>query len=456
MTSATSRQTRIGQDDYSLERVPATARYSWGSVALQRFGQLSALSQFLLGATLGFGMTFWHAVIAITLGAVVLEVVAIFVGIAGMREGLSTSVLARWTGFGQYGSAIIGVMIGLSLIGWFGIQNAVFAEGLTSLVGGIPTWAWAIVCGVAVTIIVVYGFASMNWTAYVTVPLFVGLCVWAISVEFSKHSLSTLVNSAAPGKALSIAAGITLVAGGFIAGAVITADMTRFNRSSADVVKQTIVSITFGEYCIGLIGVLLAHAIRSGNVVDIIDSAVGAAGTVILITATLKINDWNLYSSSLGFVNVIDRVFKRRANRAIVTLVVGGIGTALSAAGILSHFTGFLDGLGVAIPPIAAIMVAEYFVVRQWRKPLADARAQGRLPSATPKLVPASLAIWLVASLVGAYVPWGIAALNSLVVAFVLYIVAGKLGLTKGVGWGAGDGGRVSGERAAVSADPAP
>ena len=35
----------------------------------------------------------------------ILEIVAIFVGIVGQREGLSTSVLARWTGFGRVGSA---------------------------------------------------------------------------------------------------------------------------------------------------------------------------------------------------------------------------------------------------------------------------------------------------------------------------------------------------------------
>ena len=65
----------VGTDDYALARVPQSARYSWWSVATQRFGQISALSQFLLGATLGFGMDFWSAFWALTLGAVILELV---------------------------------------------------------------------------------------------------------------------------------------------------------------------------------------------------------------------------------------------------------------------------------------------------------------------------------------------------------------------------------------------
>jgi cytosine permease len=117
----------FGTDDYALTRVPARARYSWVSVAVQRFGQISALSQFLLGATLGFGMTFWGAFWALTLGAVILELVAIVLGVIGMREGLTTSMLARWCGFGQAGSALIGLAIGISLVGWFGIQSAVSA-----------------------------------------------------------------------------------------------------------------------------------------------------------------------------------------------------------------------------------------------------------------------------------------------------------------------------------------
>src|SRR5205807_3931658 len=113
------------------------------AVAVQRFGQVSALSQFLLGATVGFGMSFWPAVLAFTLGSVILELITILVGVIGVREGLSTSMIARWTGFGRGGSALIGLAIGISLIGWFGIQSAVSAQGLVSLIGGLPEWGWS-------------------------------------------------------------------------------------------------------------------------------------------------------------------------------------------------------------------------------------------------------------------------------------------------------------------------
>lgn len=418
----------LGHDDYSLSRVPESERYSWFTVAIQRFGQLSALSQFLLGATLGFGMSFGSAFLALTLGAIILEVVAIFVGIAGMREGLSTSVLARWTGFGRYGSSLIGLVVAVSLIGWFGVQNAVFAEGIHSLLGGLPVWAWSVITGLAVTLVVIYGFISMAWVAYITVPAFLILAGYSIVSALQDYSLGQLISSPAPGPELSLAAGTTIVAGGFIVGAVITPDMTRFNRSAADVVKQTVLGITLGEYTIGLIGVLLAHAVKSQDVILIVTSTSGVIGTIILVAGTLKINDWNLYSSSLGLTNFIDTTTGKRYNRAFVTIVVGVLGTLLSAAGILGQFVGFLTLLGVVVPPIAGIMVVDYYLLRRHRDRLDESARDGSLPTRQETFNPVTLIVWLVASVIG-YVSeerFGIPALNSLICAAVLYFVVMK------------------------------
>ncbi|WP_037361801.1 purine-cytosine permease family protein [Amycolatopsis orientalis] len=421
-------------DDFALSRVPRARRYHWFSIAVQRFGMLSSLASFLIGATLGFGMSFWHAVLAITFGAVILEVLTVFTGIAGQREGLSTSVLARWTGFGRAGSSLIGLAISVSAIGWFGIQNAVSARGLAGLLGGLPAWGWALLFGLAVTAIVMFGIGSMAWTAYLTVPAFLALAGWSIVVELSKHNFADLLAARPAGPEMSLLQGTSIVAGGFIVGAVITPDMSRFNRSGKDVVKQTVLGISLGEYVIGLIGVLLALALKTNDVIAIVTSTSGFLGTLVIVAATLKINDWNLYAASLGIVNFVDQVFGRRVKRGAVTLVVGVAGTVLGAAGILDSFTQFLTLLGVVFPPIAGIMVAEYFLARTWRADLRDSRETGGLPASSPVWVPAGLAVWAIASLVGQFVDWGLPSVNSVVVAIVLYVAAHALGLVRGVG----------------------
>ncbi len=432
----------IGHDDYALVRVPEEKRYSWVSVAFQRFGQLSALAQFFLAAMIGMGMTFWNAILAITIGSVLLEIVTIFVGIAGQREGLSTSVLARWSGFGVKGSTLVGLAMALSLTGWFAVQNEVFAQGLYSIFPAIPLPVWAIVGGIMVTLIVVYGFKMMAWVAYVTVPAFLLLCIYSIGTELQKHSLADLISSPPPGTPISLAMGTTIVAGGFIVGAVMTPDMSRFNRSPRDVVLQTVVGVTLGEYFVGVIGVLLAHAIKvasmdkAGQVVGIIQSSSGIIGVLILVVSILKINDWNLYPSSLGIVNAVHGLFGIRWNRTYVAIVLGLLGSIASALQFANGFQTFLSELGTVFPPIAAIMIGDYFVLKTWRKELDESRADGmKLPAYAPAFVPAGLIAWVVGYvlssqlLLGQFITFGVPSINSLVVAFLVYVGLGKLGL---------------------------
>ena len=422
-------------DDFALSRVAPQARRHWFGIAVQRFGQVSALSQFLLGATLGFSMTFGNAVLAFLFGSIILEVIMCVVGIVGQREGLNTALLARWTGFGEVGASLVGLAIGISLIGWFGIQSAISAESLDALMpGALPAWAWCLIFGLIVTAIVAVGFGGMQWLANVTVPLFLALVGWSIISELSRHSIGDLLTSPPPGPAITVGQGTAIVAGGLIVGAIITADMTRFNRSASDVVKQTVVGVTLGEFVIGLAGVLLAHAAGTGNIVAIVTSSVGLIGLLIVLTGTLKINDWNLYSSSLGLVNFVSTAFRRDLHRVTTTIVLGVVGSVLAAAGILGHFTDFLILLGVAFPPIAGIMIAEYFIVKQWRADLDATRALGTLPATAPRLVPATLVVWAISGAVGYFVTWGIPSITSLVLSVVLYTIAGKLGLIRGIG----------------------
>jgi cytosine permease len=153
----------------------------------------------------------------------------------------------------------------------------------------------------------------------------------------------------------------------------------------------------------------------------------GVVGVLILIAATTKINDWNLYSGSLGLANFLDTAFGKKIHRALLTLIVGIVGTVLSALGILTHFVNFLTILGVAIPPVAAIIVVDYFVLKTHRQALAAARRSSRLPAWCPNWNTAGWVAWIAAALVGYYVHWGIASVNSLVVAAILYYGLARL-----------------------------
>ncbi|WP_103106345.1 purine-cytosine permease family protein [Brevibacillus reuszeri] len=415
-------------DDFSLTRVPKEARVPMWEILVIRIGAFTSLSQFILGASLGFGMTFWDAAIASFLGVILLEVVTFFIGIAGMREGLSTSMLSRWTGFGKYGSSMIAFVIAVGTIGWFGVQNSVFANGLNDAVGGILGFPLAAtITGLFVTIIVIFGFKWLGLTAKIAVPAFLLSIAYGIYHVFESHSLKELIASAAPGPALSIGTAATIVAGSFMVGAILAPDMTRYCRNGKDVLWSTLISVVVGEIGINLIAVLMAHAVNSSDVVTIALQTSGWLGAATVVFATVKINDINLYSASLGFTNILDSVFGKHVNRGLLTLIVGVIGTVLSVMGILDQFVNFLIFLGIWVPPIGGIMVVDYFILKRSRQLLDESRAQGELTESCETWNPVSIVAWALGFGIGYLFDWGIPSLNSLIVAGISYYVGMRL-----------------------------
>ncbi|TWD96563.1 cytosine permease [Neobacillus bataviensis] len=411
-------------DDYSLSRVPKSDRQSLWSITIVRVGSLATISQFLLGASLGYGMTFWQAFWATMFGSVILEVISLLLGFAGAKEGLSTSLLSRWAGFGRYGSSIIGAIIAICCIGWFGVQNSVFANGLVQATHGAFTLpVAATLTGLVVTALVIFGFRLLSTTATIAVPAFLLAVGVGIFQLLSKHSIVELMGSAPAGKPLTMGVAATMVAGGFIIGAVITPDFSRFARSGKDVFWMTMIGTILGELGINMIAVLMALAAKTSDVASIMMQTSGWLGALVVVASTVKINNLNLYSSSLGFTTIFDSVFSIKLNRGIVTLVIGVIGTALSVLGILDKFVSFLVFLGILIPPVAGIMVIDYFVLKSHRKVLDETRTKGILPPDAEKLSPVTLIAWAAGFAAGYFVKAGIPSINSLLVSAVVYYV---------------------------------
>lgn len=411
-------------DDYSLSRVPLSARQSLWSITIVRVGAFATISQFMLGATMGYGLTFKDALIATILGSLLLQVIGFLLGYAGAKEGLSTSLLARWTGFGRHGSTILGLIIAISCVGWFGIQNSVFASGLVEATNGkLPLLVATFLTGLGVTFLVIFGFKILSLTATIAVPLFLLAVGFGIVSVFKEHSFSDLLNATPAGEPLTIGIAATMIAGGFIVGAIITPDYSRFARNGKDVFWMTTIGLVIGELGINMIAVLLALATRTSDIVSIMVSTTGLLAALVVVSSTIKINNMNLYSASLSVTSVVDSVFKLKLNRGMVTLIIGVIGTVLSAIGILDKFVDFLVILGVLVPPVAGIMVIDYFVLKTYRKELDQSRALGTLPDVDGILSPVTLIAWASGFIVGYFVTWGIPSLNALLVSGLIYFV---------------------------------
>ncbi|WP_339056468.1 cytosine permease [Candidatus Regiella endosymbiont of Tuberolachnus salignus] len=411
-------------DDYSLSRIPLNARSSLLSVTLVRVGAITTLAQFMLGATLGHAMTFNQAMLATFLGSLILEFVSLGLGIAGAREGLSTSLLARWCGFGRLGSVIIGAGIMISLLGWFGILNAVLANSVDHALGGWLGFAWAAaISGILFTILVAFGFKALSWTAKIAVPLFFLAIGWISLTLLSGYSISELFSFVPTGEAMTIGAGATIVAGGYIVGALMTPDISRYCKNSWHVVWMTMICILIGEFIVNSIAIFIAHTLNTDDVVTIMTQTSGWLGLLTVILATVKINDVCLYSASLASANVIEGVSGKKWSRTWITLVLGTIGTGLSVMGILDNFTDFLLLLGVIFPPVAGVMLVDYYVLRASRHVLDVTRKIQQLPKEAPLIGWNAIIASIAGATVGLMIDWGVPSFNSLMTASVVYWV---------------------------------
>ncbi|EMI5491992.1 cytosine permease [Providencia stuartii] len=420
-------------EDYSLARVPFSARRPFYEVLIIRIGSLACVSQVMLGAALGYGLTFWQAFWATMLGSVILQVVSWALGAAACREGMSISLLSRWSGFGKLGSALIGGAIAISLMGWFGVQNGFFADGMYKATNVLTPGTWSLITGIAVTVITVYGYRFLSITANISTPLFLLALVWATYNLLSGQDIGALISSTEPsGPLMTMPAAITMVAGGFIISAVTTPDISRFMKSPKEVFWMTLIGTFFGELLVNMISVLMALALHTYQVFDLMMTLTGLIGASIVIFSTIKMNDINLYSSSLGFSTLLNAVFNKKFDRRYLTWIIGILGTIASMLGILDNFIGFLIYLGIAIPPVAGIMVVDYYLLKRDRKELDITRAKGELPSMCEAFNPITLVVWGIAVVVGwlssALGPFntdfGVPALNSLLVSAVLYWIA--------------------------------
>ena len=412
-------------DDYATRPVPRDARRPMWEVLVIRLGAFACVPQLLLGSALGYGLSFRDAVWATLLGSVILQMLSLALGAAACAEGLSTTLLAAWAGFGRIGSALVGAVVAVALMGWFGVQNGVFASGLFHASGWMSVPLWSVVTGIAVTWITVKGYRLMSLIARVALPLFLLAVAWAAYRLLADHSLAELLAAVPAGPPLGLSAAITAVTGSFIIGAIVTPDVTRFMRSGRDVFWMTLVATFVGELTINLLAVAMALLLRTSDIVALMSTLAGGIGATIAVVSTVKLNNLNLYSSSLGFSTLVHALRLKRGaaiDRVRLTWCVGIASTGLSTLGILDHFIGFLVLLGVAIPPIAGIMMVDYYLLRRDRAELRRGRATGALPVESERLNPVALAAWLLACANALLLPgFGIPALNALMVGSIAY-----------------------------------
>lgn len=414
---------KISDEACSYSRVSKHQRKSFFSVTLVRVGVATSLAQFMLGATLGHSMTLPQAMLATFFGSLILIFVGFGIGYAGMREGLSTYVLTQWCGFGRTGAILISLVLLISLLGWFGVNISLIAQSLASALDDEDSFSdYTLLTGLIFTALVAFGFKGLSITATLSVPLFLMVILYLSFREIPMTSSGFAALSPA-GEALSIGEGATMVAGLYITGALIMPDVSRYCRNGKDLFWMVTLSVLVGECIVSGIGMLVAQALGTKDVVTIMLNSAGYMGFFTVILSAIKVNDINLYSSSLSLSALSGIATGRSFNFTVITICLGIIGTLLALSGIINNFTFFLITLGLIFSPIAGVILVDYYILRTSREILDTTRLNGTLPGGPSTFFTGWAAITAcVSGIAGGWLlRYGIASFNSLIIAGVIY-----------------------------------
>jgi cytosine permease len=415
--------------DYSLVPVPQEELRSFTSIFYVFMGVLACIAVLWGGATLGLQFTLKEALWVAVIGSLILCAIGGLTSVIGGLSRCSTYVNMRFP-FGMVGSQLFGTVIaGIACgIGWFAVQTWLFGIILHTLFPEAP-WAnvgvAAIWGGILMMTTAIIGFKGLAWLSYLAVPFFILIAGVGVMIGVAGAGGFAGLAQLKPQTPTTFGIGVTQVVGMYIAGGVITADIARYARKAVSGALAWIIQIIVFQVYMLMGAVALTLATGAANVAQAL--LVGGAGIGAFLMAILgqwTTNDNNLYNGALSF-NTWAHIKKRN-----ITIIEGLIGTAIAAyvgfkAGVsMDPFMKFLTLLGKILPAIGGVLIADFYLYRWYKKITFKERYKVKPGMKISLFNWVGWLAMILGTVIGGWlVKWGIAALNALVFAAVIYIV---------------------------------
>src|SRR4051812_43186042 len=191
-----------------------------------------ALPAFVMGAEINFAFGARPALAVCLLGGAILGALAAMTGAAGASRRCTTYQLIG-EAFGLHGARVANAVLGVSVLGWYGVMATMLGHALGSMgtdIAAQPKWLLSLGGCILTTATAMIGFRALNWLSALTTPLKIGLLAWTFGAAM-KGGTGALWTYA-PTAAAPIGTGVSMVVGGLIVGAVLAPDVCRFAISS--------------------------------------------------------------------------------------------------------------------------------------------------------------------------------------------------------------------------------
>ncbi|WP_251864937.1 cytosine permease [Enterococcus malodoratus] len=415
--------------NYERERVPEKDRKRWLSISMVWIAIGIDLSGMFMGVALSQGMAFWTAISAVAIGSIILGVLAVGTTYIGAKAGLSTGMISRIS-FGKKGASLMGAIMGISSLGWFGVQIGFFAENIGSAISqltntAVPSWLLSLIGGSLMMLSAFWGYQAIEKLCTYSVPLLAALIIIATIMSINKNGAAGL---AIPpqGSTISFGLAVSLVIGVYMVGVVMAPDVARWAQNPKQAMIAGFVGFTIGNSFMIIISLILVKVMNTSDLTAVFFTlGLGIPSILVLTLAQWTTNTNNLYSASLDFSIVFKRV-----NPKIITVTCGSLGILMAMFGIYGMFENFLSIVTVLVSPIAGIYMIDYFFYKEKYEFSYEEKLQDYYPI--------SIISWVIGSTIafmtsqppagfGLFTLTNISALDGILVAGISYFVLTKL-----------------------------
>ena len=389
--------------DFALTNVADDQKRGFWSMFVIMMGFTFFSASMLAGGKLGNGMSFSGFITAVIAGNVILGIYTSLLAHISSRTGLSVHLLSGYS-FGEYGRILPDALLIFTQVGWFGVGVAMFAIPTAMAIMEIPSlsgswmlsgpvtqisfdgvqipsrllWTLVLCSGLLMTSTAYWGIRALSAISFVAVPaIAVFGCYSAVRAMFFDAVPQEIAAKAATPDAitngwsvmksfipsdaakLTMAQAVSIAIGSFISGGSCTPDFARFSKNSKIAVSTTALAFFIGNSLMFFFGAAGAMVYGQSD----ISLVLKLQGLLLPAVVVLGLNIWTtndnaLYTSGLGLSNLT------KLPKKYLVLFNGAIGT-LAAVWLYDNFVGWLNFLNSCIPPIGAILIADYFIVRR-------------------------------------------------------------------------------------------
>ena len=409
----TTKNEKVKDVDFSTSAVPKNQRRSFLTMFMIMLGFTFFSASMWVGQQLADGLDFGGFLGALILGGIILSFYTGSLAYVAAKTGMSMDLLAV-KAFGRKGSYISSAMISLTQIGWFGVGVAMFAIPVANeLFGGstFVTYLLVIIAGILMTSSAYFGIKSLTVVSYIAVPCVAILGTVAMILAVQRGNGTFLENFARSSGTLTMIGGAGLVVGSFVSGGTATPNFARFAKNAKDGVITTVIAFFIGNSLMFFMGAVSSIYVGGNDIFEImINLGLFYVAILVLGLNIWTTNDNALYSAGLGLANIFGK------DKKPMVLISGIIGT-LSAIWLYWNFVSWLNILNCTLPPVGIILVLAYFLHPEEYDHVGS-----------DIVVDWAAVIGVIAgAIVANLLQWGVASINGMAVAAVIYILGHKL-----------------------------